>query len=711
MLQSQKGLDLISTSHENQTQSKTEASERKSQISFIKATEFYFAAASNLHDRFYGTSAEHEMRPKIAKLVQEEEITLLQRVLLLEDLGCTPKMVDIQAMADMILMEREETSSERVTGYWVKKFVNRSAELIERLKKRKQEKSDVAASIPNWFRRVENIKAIYDIHENDIYNLSVRDMELCANTKKVFLPKDTGRRRQRTRKRSDMATFIECTNASGWALPAYISFQIGPSLDSSESEAEKIPADWQIEICSELWNPNNIGLHWLQNHFHPKTEGCVKGQFRLLVLDGQADKLGFAFYRLCELYKIIPLCIPPKLSHILLPLDTWPFGESGKSYCKRVKESVTGKASVDKLHYLGEYANSRREVMNECQIKESFETVGLVPYDPNKVILEYPCLSQSRPHTPSPSPSPSPLMMTKKIPAEEPKTPTSLEELRQLKKQFYLCSRDHQSEELKMKHCIFEKVAKSCEINMRQVAIWEKHAEQQNCQVKSGQSKSAEDKGLSHEIENKDKVGHTTKLSEKRVSDNKIDSGECEIMMKTDKNKNSILKWVKNLKRSTLSNGFINEINDDSSVSELRLPSRSSFQSGGFSHKPIPFLSSPTKEREIPSSSSHNSSGIGGSADFLRPLSGHKSRSTSNVNNARSDTLSLGSSKQNSSLFKKEISVNWSKGGHEEIKSEQDTIEVFLQEESAENKSSSSGNDIDTNQNSASFWTRYILWM
>ncbi|KAM9924504.1 hypothetical protein OXX59_004494 [Metschnikowia pulcherrima] len=708
MLQSQKEPNLDVGYHENQTQSEIEASEIKSQRSLIKATRFYFAAASNLHDRFYGTSAEHEMRPKISKLVKEEEITLLQRVLLLDDFGCAPKMVDIQAMADMILMEREETPSKRVTGYWVKKFVNRSAELIERLKTRKQEKSDLAASIPNWFRRVENIKAIYDIHENDIYNLSVRDMELCANLEKVFLPKDTGRRRQRTRKRSDMATVIECTNASGWALPAYISFQIGPFL---ESEAEKIPADWQIEICSKSWNPQNIGLHWLQNHFHPKTEGCVKGQFRLLVLDGQADKLGFAFYRLCELYKIIPLCIPPKLSHILLPLDTWPFGESGKSYCKRVKESVIGKASVDKLHYLGEYVYTRREVMNECQIKESFETVGLVPFDPKRVIIKYPCLSQSRPYTPSPSPSPSPLMTTKEIPAEEPKTPTSLEELRQLKKQFYLCSRDHQSGESKMKHCIFEKVAKSCEMNMRQVAIWENHAKQQNSQVKKGQRESKNNKSSSHEIENNDKVDHTTIISEKRVSDNKIDSGECEIMMKTDENKNSILKWVKNLKRSTLSSESVNKINDDSSVSELRLPSRSSFQSGGFSHKPIPFLSSPKKEREIPSSSPHNSSGIGGSADFLRPLSGHKSRSTSNVNNARSDTLSLGSSKQNSSLFKKEISANWSKGGHEEVKSEQDTIEVFLQEESAENKSSSSGNDIDTNQNSASFWTRYILWM
>ncbi|KAF8000397.1 hypothetical protein HF325_005326 [Metschnikowia pulcherrima] len=182
-------------------------------------------------------------------------------------------------------------------------------------------------------------------------------------------------------------------------------------------------------------------------------------------------------------------------------------------------------------------------------------------------------------------------------------------------------------------------------------------------------------------------------------------------MMKTDENKNFILKWVKNLKRSTLLSGSVNKINNDSSVSELRLPSRSSLQSGGFSHKPIPFLSSPKKEREIPLLSPHNSSGIDGPADFFRPLSGRKSRSTSNVNNTRSDTLYLGGSKQNSSFFKKEISVNWSKSGHKEIKTEQGTIEVFPQEESAENKSSSSGNDIDTNQNSASFWTRYILWM
>ncbi|KAM9920624.1 hypothetical protein OXX59_007046 [Metschnikowia pulcherrima] len=115
-------------------------------------------------------------------------------------------------------------------------------------------------------------------------------------------------------------------------------------------------------------------------------------------------------------------------------------------------------------------------------------------------------------------------------------------------------------------------------------------------------------------------------------------------------NRNSIIEWVKNLKRNTLSSESVNEINDDLSVSESRSPSRSSFQSGGFSHQPIPFPTSPTKERAIPSSSPHNSSGIGGSSDFLRPILGHKSRSTNNVNNARSDTLSLSFSNQDSSV-------------------------------------------------------------
>lgn len=110
-------------------------------------------------------------------------------------------------------------------------------------------------------------------------------------------------------------------------------------------------------------------------------------------------------------------------------------------------------------------------------------------------------------------------------------------------------------------------------------------------------------------------------------------------------NRNSILGWVKNLKRNTLLNESLDEINDELSGSESRSPSRSSFQSGAFSHPSVPFPASPTKEKSIP----HSPSGMGGASEFLRPLLSHKSRSTNNVNN-RSDSISRSLSNHDSSV-------------------------------------------------------------
>ncbi|GEQ66439.1 hypothetical protein JCM33374_g102 [Metschnikowia sp. JCM 33374] len=104
-------------------------------------------------------------------------------------------------------------------------------------------------------------------------------------------------------------------------------------------------------------------------------------------------------------------------------------------------------------------------------------------------------------------------------------------------------------------------------------------------------------------------------------------------------NRNSIFGWVKNLKRNTLSNESLDEINDDVSAAESRSPSRTSFQSG-------PFPGSPTKEKSIPqlqapySNTGASGSGHGNTPEFLRPLLSHKSRSTNNVNNSISRSLS-----------------------------------------------------------------------
>lgn len=95
-------------------------------------------------------------------------------------------------------------------------------------------------------------------------------------------------------------------------------------------------------------------------------------------------------------------------------------------------------------------------------------------------------------------------------------------------------------------------------------------------------------------------------------------------------NRNSILGWVKNLKRNALLNESINEIDNSEDISTLALrspPPNPSFMAT-ILPQPIAF----------PSLLPRDTAGWSGTPDLLRPLLSHKSRSTQNVGRERSSS-------------------------------------------------------------------------
>ncbi|WPK27048.1 hypothetical protein PUMCH_004419 [Australozyma saopauloensis] len=102
-------------------------------------------------------------------------------------------------------------------------------------------------------------------------------------------------------------------------------------------------------------------------------------------------------------------------------------------------------------------------------------------------------------------------------------------------------------------------------------------------------------------------------------------------------NRNSIIGWVKNLKRNALLNDSVNEIdpNEDSNTLGLRSPPLPSFMTT-YSSQPIAFPTLSPRD---------NSSWLpqGGTPDLLRPHLSHKSRSANNINRERSTSNPSGS--------------------------------------------------------------------
>jgi hypothetical protein len=71
-------------------------------------------------------------------------------------------------------------------------------------------------------------------------------------------------------------------------------------------------------------------------HFIHYTEARTVRSHRLLILDGHESHKSLAFQDLCEENRIITLCMPSHVSHILQPLDVGCFAPLKLAYKKEI---------------------------------------------------------------------------------------------------------------------------------------------------------------------------------------------------------------------------------------------------------------------------------------------------------------------------------------------------------------------------------------
>ena len=97
-----------------------------------------------------------------------------------------------------------------------------------------------------------------------------------------------------------------------------------------------LPDNWQIKVSDNGWtSTDKIGLWWLQKLFIPSKTSRTKGPYRLLVLDGHGSDLAPQFDQICSENIIIPICIPPHLSHLLQPLSNLERKKEEKSVYRK----------------------------------------------------------------------------------------------------------------------------------------------------------------------------------------------------------------------------------------------------------------------------------------------------------------------------------------------------------------------------------------
>jgi hypothetical protein len=355
--------------------------------SLRRAAEALKVPHSTLTRRYNGITHPSETRNAQHKLTATEEQTIVRYILDLDSRGFAPRLCEAAAIADKPLAVR---GGKPVGKCWAERFVTRSAELkmaFNRAKDRQRILQEDPEIIGAWFKLVEETKAKYDVHDDDVHNFDESGFQMgVVGTMKVV----TGAERRAPPELvqsgdREWATLIQSICAAGYAIPPFIIYK-GRFHISTWYEDASIPRNWKLSVSENGWTNNALGLEWLK-HFDAHTKTRQVGVYRLLILDGHESHLDQDFKDYCLEHKILTLCMPPHSSHILQPLDVVCFSPLKRKYSQRVRDLARRRVfHINKEDFLPAFKDAFFDVFTEENCRKAFEASGIVPINAQVVL-------------------------------------------------------------------------------------------------------------------------------------------------------------------------------------------------------------------------------------------------------------------------------------------------------------------------------------
>jgi len=101
-------------------------------------------------------------------------------------------------------------------------------------------------------------------------------------------------------------------------------------------------------------------------------------------MDGYSSYINIKFVKLCWLKKIVPICLPPYLTHLLQLLDLVIFLVVKRLYLSKVDKYIAyGITSINREYFLKILGEIRLQIYTKKLIRNAFEVVGLYPFNLN----------------------------------------------------------------------------------------------------------------------------------------------------------------------------------------------------------------------------------------------------------------------------------------------------------------------------------------
>jgi hypothetical protein len=378
---------MESTSAESRLLLAIQAIKQDRKLRVTRAARIYNVPESTLRDRMNGRRSRRDILPNSRKFTELEEKALLEHILDLDSRGLSPRLADVEDVANLLLAER---AGGKVGKLWARNFVKRQPELkmhFNRAYDYQRALCEDPEKIRAWFDLVRNMRAKYGIDDADLYNFDETGFMMGVITPSMVVTRAERSGRPKTIQpgNREWATVIQGINAEGWCIPPFIVVKGAYHLSNWYSECN-LPPGWVIKPTENGWTNNETGLEWIQ-HFDKHTAYRKKGVYRMLVIDGHASHRSAGFDQFCKEKNIITIFMPPHSSHLLQPLDVGCFSPLKRAYSRQIEELVKSHVNhVTKLEFFIAFKAAFFACMGEANVKAGFRASGLVPMDPEIVL-------------------------------------------------------------------------------------------------------------------------------------------------------------------------------------------------------------------------------------------------------------------------------------------------------------------------------------
>jgi hypothetical protein len=334
-----------------------------------------------------GVTSINDRRPIVQKLTKVEEEMIVQHVFDRDSRGFSPRLADIEDMANYLL---EARGAKRVGKCWAQRFVARRPELKTRFNRVYDFQRALCEDpelISAWFQLVENMRAKYGVVDSDFYNFDETGFmmgQICPGMV-VTRADRRGKSKAVQPGNREWATAIVAINGEGRSIPPFLVVQGANHLANWYSETD-LPHDWVIKPTNNGWTNNETGLEWLK-HFDKHTAAQAKGPYRMLVLDGHESHESVVFQEYCKSHNIITLGLPPHSSHLTQPLDVGCFAVLKRKYGREIEGFIKAHINhITKVEFLMAFKQAYQQSITVANGQAGFRGAGLIPFDPQVVI-------------------------------------------------------------------------------------------------------------------------------------------------------------------------------------------------------------------------------------------------------------------------------------------------------------------------------------